>query len=109
MELAILKKTTAANVALVLLAIGVVLYAVAMGTAITPGHGIARHAVRRANIVPGLVYGLSSLVLILSLWLAGYGFQEAKRRSIAVLALVLLPSIAIIVTSLVQSASRGEL
>ena len=104
-----MKQSTAANTAIALLTIGIALYLSAHLTALNPGSGIAAHAVRRANVVPGLLSGFSVLMFACSLWLAGYAYPVAKRKSVAVFALVTIPWLLILLTSLVQSISRGKL
>ncbi|MBB6247366.1 hypothetical protein [Rhodanobacter sp. A1T4] len=96
-----MERTKAANLALLLIAIGWLLAFIGVMSQLGDPGPTVTHAQIEANRLrsfAALVIGVACLLS--SLWLSGYCFAVARVRSIASAAAVMLPSMAIILSML---------
>jgi hypothetical protein len=96
-----MKQTTAANLALLLVAAGWLLaYYGVMSQLGDPSPSVPHAQIEAARHLSLAILFVGVASILTALWLSGYSFSAAKVRAGACTALVLLPSVAVVWSSL---------
>ncbi|WP_445145031.1 hypothetical protein [Dyella sp. Tek66A03] len=91
-----MRKATAANIALCLVAIGwLVSYWGVMAHLGDADPRVPREIIEAENRFYWGVFFGGAVLIVVAMWLAGFGYSEAKVRSIAVAAAIVIPLVAL--------------